>query len=302
MPHGNVGSAIAAYRNSVVRIRGVNTIQAPTPVANFDPRDFCSFCTAAGGMAMDIEMNSAVRQERAMTTITGWIESFNGSTVDLRDTVLTGHLEAALSSNFRLRDQTPGVDATIIGNIVLHGTSELSIHAGSNAEAAIIDGNVICFNNFGVRSDIQFKDDSDGYINCSGVPTDVSIAITEPSDPVVVNTLGVHTLTISNNSTKPTVEAMNVNVSSNILLASIPVTIGAITVTPADGTSCSSFGNGFNCFLGNIAAGTNVNIDVEFTPTGIGLIQHDTNVFLNNFDPNFGDNFASEQTTVIPSP
>jgi hypothetical protein len=134
-----VGAAVSVYRSSDVHFRGTNSIvnTAPTFVSPGDS-------TSAGAFALDVEQHSAVRQDGGHTTYVGNIESFNLTTVDLRDTDITGGVFVdGLDANVRLRDQ-----GTIPGNITVKGYislfGRLSIRSGTSPQPATINGFIDC--------------------------------------------------------------------------------------------------------------------------------------------------------------
>jgi hypothetical protein len=138
-PNFNVGAAVSVYRSSDVHFRGTNSIvnTAPTFVSPGDS-------TSAGAFALDVEQHSAVRQDGGHTTYVGNIESFNLTTVDLRDTDITGGVFVdGLDANVRLRDQ-----GTIPGNITVKGYislfGRLSIRSGTSPQPATINGFIDC--------------------------------------------------------------------------------------------------------------------------------------------------------------
>ena len=116
------GAAVAVYRNSSLRIRGDgNTLRTTAPFSS-SPFLSCN-SSEAGGFALDVEMNSTVRQDGGHATVVGNVESFNLSTVDLRDIDITGNVFVdGLNANVRLRDQgtVPG-NVTVTGDICLFG-------------------------------------------------------------------------------------------------------------------------------------------------------------------------------------
>ena len=151
------GVAVAVFRNSVLRILGegnrITTTVAPAP----SPFPSCD-SSAAGPLALSVAVNSSVLQDRGHATVVGNIESFNLSTLDLRDIDITGNLFLnGLGANGRLRDQgrVPG-NVTVTGDICLFGPLIVR-------PTITVDGFVDC--NGGFRpGGIDFA--SGGFRNC----------------------------------------------------------------------------------------------------------------------------------------
>lgn len=98
-------ATIGVYRGSSLRIRGENELR------NDAPRTDSPVSGEAGGFVLDVEVGSTVRQDSGLTTFVGHIESFNLSTVDLRQANISGNIYVDAfgqdaMTNVRLRGST----------------------------------------------------------------------------------------------------------------------------------------------------------------------------------------------------
>ncbi len=161
-----VGAAVAVYRGSSLRIRGGgNTLE------NTAPRFITNNSSAAGGFALDVEMVSSVRVDGGQTTIIGNVESFNQTTVDLRNIRITGSVYAdGLDGNVRFRDQSnPGpTDFTITGGNVYTFGDPVSIR-GSGSQQPVFDGDIDCNGSF-VFINSPIFNGAHSFVNCPGIP------------------------------------------------------------------------------------------------------------------------------------
>jgi len=168
---GFICATLAVYRNSTARIRGSgNTITNEDEVVGGPDSE------SAGGFALDVEMVSSLRIDgTGPATINGNVESFNLSTVDLRNVEVNGGIYAdGVTANVRLRGNSAG-DVVVNGDVFPRGDSAVTIR---NAGEVIINGNIDCFNGANVIDDFAHFGDpppvgTDGYVNCPpdyGVP------------------------------------------------------------------------------------------------------------------------------------
>ena len=161
-----VGAAVAVYRGSSLRIRGGgNTLE------NTAPRFITNNSSAAGGFALDVEMVSSLRVDGGQTTIIGNVESFNQTTVDLRNVRITGSVYAdGLDGNVRFRDQSnPGpTDFTITGGNVYTFGDPVSIR-GSGSQQPVFDGDIDCNGSF-VFINSPIFNGAHSFVNCPGIP------------------------------------------------------------------------------------------------------------------------------------
>lgn len=230
-----IGAAMAVYRGSSLRFQGDGTLVDNTvfDAANRDP-----FARASNvGLALDVEIDSAVRLQGGTTTIRGWVVVLDLTSVDLRQVSMQGHVSVGGPyGNFRLQDRSGVSDrVSIMGDIIMAG-GELAINT-SASRAALIDGNVDCRGNGSPNNNVKFSDPDDGYINCFGIATDLEASITESADPISSGGSVVYDLTIDNTKRSPAVEALDVTI------AFLVNSLESFEITAADTASSLSPGN-----------------------------------------------------------
>jgi hypothetical protein len=138
---------------------------------NTAPRTITNNAGNAGGFALDVEMVSSLRVDGGHTTVIGNIESFNNSTVDLRNVDITGSVYAAgLRANVRFRDQSqPSANITITGGNVYTFGDPVSIRGGS--EQPTFDGDINCNCAFVFMNSPVFTA-GHGFDNCPAIVAD----------------------------------------------------------------------------------------------------------------------------------
>jgi hypothetical protein len=243
-----------------------------------------------------------VRVNPGHATIAGWLMSTGNSTLDVRDADITGHVRVGgPSANFRLRDE-----GTIPGNVSITGDIDvaegvLSIHTEGSAEAPTIDGDVRCQGRQGrdanVPLGIVFAEVTQGYLDCPGIPTNLSVSVDEDQDPVAIGSPVTYHLEVDNATSGPFVEGVDVVVE--VGLQGIQATVG--TVTPSQGECFvdlpgSVDSNRVVCRFGLVgASGVIASIEVVGDVGGDLLVN--ANVRSANVDTDQGDNSVFLTTT-----
>ena len=122
---------------------------------------------------------------------------------------------------------------------------------------------------------------------------DLSITKTDSADPVVAHTPFTYTLTVHNGGPNPA--------TSVIVGDTLPegVTVSATAMEPP-GVCDTSIPGQVTCVLTNpLASGANATIFLTATAATAGLITNEAIVVSAQTDPNFLNNFATEQTMVL---
>ena len=154
-------SAVTALDNSTILIRNsTNTLtssaDAESYYATLDAHrgstirinDTQTITNTSGGYALSSTYNSAVRQDKGFVTITGLINSYNLSSIDLRDASVTGDAEVKMISTLRFRDEDKGTGSDDGNNAILNGTV-YSYSGGVDFQSSFtMNGNVECTNGF----------------------------------------------------------------------------------------------------------------------------------------------------------
>lgn len=148
------GASVSVYRNSTLRVRGGSNV-----FRNTAPSGSSAACNSnLGTIALDVEMTSSLRNDGGHVSIEGDVESFNLSTVDLRDVDVDGVLYVdGLGTNIRLRDQ-----GTVPGNVEV--TGGICVNSGTLSLRPIeVNGFVNCNYNFVNKAIIG---GSPTFLNC----------------------------------------------------------------------------------------------------------------------------------------
>ena len=86
-----------------------------------------------------------------------------------------------------------------------------------------------------------------------------------------------------------------------VLTDPLPAGVTFVSATPSQGT-CSQVAGTVTCPLGTIASGANATVSVVVTPTTDGTLTNTASVSSATSDPNGGNNGASRDHGVTPSP
>ena len=154
-------SAVTALDNSSISIRNsTNTLTSSASAGSYYPtldahrgstiriNDTQTITNTSGGYALSSTNNSVVRQDRGFVTITGLINSYNLSSIDLRDASITGDADVNMISTLRFRDEDKGTGSDDGHNATLNGTV-YSYSGGVNFQSSFtMNGNVECTNGF----------------------------------------------------------------------------------------------------------------------------------------------------------
>lgn len=128
---GSFWSTVNAHQGSTIRINDTQTIT-----------------NTSGGYALSSNYNSVIRQDKGFVTITGLINGYNLSTIDLRDANITGDADVNMISTMRFRDEDKGTASDDGQNATLNGTV-YSYNGGVNFQSTFtMNGNVECTNGF----------------------------------------------------------------------------------------------------------------------------------------------------------
>ena len=141
-------AAVGAYRDSLIRMRGGNTVTQ----------------TAPSGLAVDVSHGSTFRQDGGHDTIIGNVQVINMSNAEFRDVNITGDINLLQISVLRMRN--PGTDplnVTVTGNININ---QPNLARFSNPLARIA-GNVNCYGGLLLGEPMV---DPPGVINCPVSP------------------------------------------------------------------------------------------------------------------------------------
>ena len=295
LPNLDAGATIGLFDKGFLRVSGPNNTITNTVPVNYDSSDPYS---NGGGAALQAQRNSSARLDRGTSTINGLVNVFNLSTIDMRDTVINGHLIIdALQSNMRLRNQ---------GNSILNGNvwdpwQKFSVIRTPNSEAVLVNGFVDCRNNTSTGVNVDFQDPDDGYINCSARPTDLAVSIEGPPGAVQVGNPMTYSLRLQNLSLSPFAEA--VNVTARMFVDGTNFQLQPLVPS----TTCSGIGAGpfsgeqeIVCFFEGVGP-QDIDIDVvDVTSADAGTVDVRATFTLFNPDTNASNDTASIRTTVTP--
>jgi hypothetical protein len=125
-PDAGTCGAVGAYRNSMIRMRGGNTVTQE----------------ALSGLALDVEHGSTFRQDGGRDTIMGKVQVLNMSNADFRNVNIFGDIDLLQISVLRMRNPSSDpLNVTVIGDININ---QPNLARFSNP-MAVIDGNINCY-------------------------------------------------------------------------------------------------------------------------------------------------------------
>ena len=120
---------------------------------------------------------------------------------------------------------------------------------------------------------------------------DLAVAKADAPDPVTMGNNLTYTVTITNNGLS---DATGVTLTDIL-----PVGTTFVSATATQG-SCSESGGTVTCNLGSLANSATATVTIVVTPTAAGTPSNTASVAGNEFDPDTGNNTATESATVHP--
>jgi uncharacterized repeat protein (TIGR01451 family) len=141
----------------------------------------------------------------------------------------------------------------------------------------------------------------------TGIPVNQRLTVVESSTPLPVADLVV----TKDDAVDPVTEGDDVtyfvtvsnsgpDTAQNVKLTDdLPTGVAFMAATPSQGT-CSESGGEVTCNLGAIASGTSADVTIVVNAPSPGTLTNVVGATSNTFDPNAGNNSASEDTTVEP--
>ncbi len=137
-------AAVGAYRDSLIRMRGGNTVTQ----------------TAPSGLAVDVSHGSTFRQDGGRDTIMGTVQVLNMSNAEFRDVNITGDIYLFQIAVLRMRNpRSDPLNVTVTGDININ----LPNLARFSNPLALIDGNINCYGGFLLGEPMVIPP---GVINC----------------------------------------------------------------------------------------------------------------------------------------
>ncbi|MFL6254523.1 MAG: FG-GAP-like repeat-containing protein, partial [Pyrinomonadaceae bacterium] len=134
---------------------------------------------------------------------------------------------------------------------------------------------------------------SDAFVVKFGVEADVSVAVTDSRDPVMVGNPLSYTLVVNNAGPSP---ATGVS-----LTFTLPAALTYVSAAPAQG-SCSANGQVLTCMLGDLPASGGANVVVNVNPNTPGNATSNATVMANEADHTQSNNSDSETTKISATP
>jgi uncharacterized repeat protein (TIGR01451 family) len=122
--------------------------------------------------------------------------------------------------------------------------------------------------------------------------SDLSVAKTDSSDPVLLGTNLTYAVTVTNNGPDPALDV--------VLTDPLPAGVNFVSATTMQG-ACTQTAGTVQCNLGALAALASTNVTIVVTPTATGQLTNTATVSLTGVDPVPGNNSATETTTVNAS-
>jgi uncharacterized repeat protein (TIGR01451 family) len=127
----------------------------------------------------------------------------------------------------------------------------------------------------------------------AGPEADLAVSKSEAVDPVTVGDDVTYMVNVSNNGPDT---AQNVVLTDNL-----PGGVTFVSVTPG-APDCTESSGVVTCNLGDMASGASVDVVIVVNTTTDGTITNEASATSDTVDPDSGNNSASEDTTVNPSP
>ena len=118
---------------------------------------------------------------------------------------------------------------------------------------------------------------------------DLTVALSEDPDPVLVGDTMAYTVTVSNSGPMTAPDAT--------LTQTLPTGVTFLAAQPSQG-SCSHAEDSVTCSLGALARGGSATVAVQVVPTGAGELATSATVSGSRQDPNQTNNSANQSTTV----
>lgn len=201
-------------------------------------------------------------------------------------------LAAVLPANTTLVSATPSqgtCDAVVncsLGSIASAGNATVNIIVTANASGSIsypmsvsaAEGDPVAANNSATATTTVDPPPS----------ADLSIAVADSPDPVVVGNNVTYAVTVSN---------LGPDAASNVSLAALlPANTTLVSATPSQGT-CDAV---VNCSLGTVASAGNATVNIIVTADASGSISYPMSVSATEADPVAANNSVTVPTTVDP--
>ena len=156
--------------------------------------------------------------------------------------------------------------------------------------------------NAGTSGSIVLTNDTDGRVVADAVrllpqgppppEADLGVDKSDAADPVTEGDDVTYTVNVSNNGPDT---AENVALTDNL-----PGDVTFVSATPEQGV-CNEAGGVVTCDLDDIASGASAEVVIVVNTTTDGTITNNASATSDTFDPDTGNNSASEDTTVNPA-
>ena len=121
---------------------------------------------------------------------------------------------------------------------------------------------------------------------------DISVAVVDAPDPVLVTHNLTYTITVTNNAVTQTV-------TSVVMTDTLPGTVALVSATPLNGGTCGPTAP-VVCQLGSLLAGGTSKVVIVVTPGSTGSITNSATAKAAEADPNLLNNTGTAGTTVNP--
>ena len=138
----------------------------------------------------------------------------------------------------------------------------------------------------------QNSDNNSATISVPVSPTDLSVVIVPPADPLGLNVPATYTIRVTNNGA---------DAAPNVVFYDVLGSIAAFAGATASQGSYSTNGNTLTADLGSIAAGQTVTLTILANPFVSGALTNSVGVVTSGYDPDLTNNAVSTINQVSPA-